>query len=246
MKTIDKIPLSEQLHTGGSSAFMRYAGKAVGSTSLIKIFCYEFSTIFLANIGGSIGYILRKIFTAPLFNTVGAGFILGRGVTLRHPGNINVGHNVAIDDYVLLDASGAGEDKIVISDNVIISRNCVIQGKQGPVYLGKKVDIGVNVVLSSVNAITIEDSVLIAGNCYIGGARYNHSDIEKSMMDQGAYSRGPVRIGEGSWIGAGAVILDGVQLGKRCIVGAGAVVTGDLPDNAVAVGVPAKIMKMCS
>lgn len=49
----------------------------------------------------------------------------------------------------------------------------------------------------------------------------------------------PVFIGDGTWIGAGAVILPGVSIGPGCIVAAGAVVTGDLAPNGLYAGVPA-------
>ena len=64
------------------------------------------------------------------------------------------------------------------------------------------------------------------------------------MMEQGVYSQGSIVIGDDVWLGAGAVVLDGVRIGKGCIVGAGAVVTKNLPDYAIAVGVPAKVTKM--
>ena len=51
-------------------------------------------------------------------------------------------------------------------------------------------------------------------------------------------------IRQGAWIGAGATILPGVCVGKYAIVGAGSVVTKDVPDYAVVVGNPAKIVKM--
>lgn len=54
----------------------------------------------------------------------------------------------------------------------------------------------------------------------------------------------PIRIQKGAWIGANAVILAGVSIGKHAIVGAGAVVTKDVPDYAVVVGNPAKVIKM--
>ncbi|MFY8109534.1 MAG: acetyltransferase [Bacteroidia bacterium] len=50
---------------------------------------------------------------------------------------------------------------------------------------------------------------------------------------------GNVKIGEGTLIGSGAVILPGIQIGKNCKIGAGAVVTKNIPDNSIAVGVPA-------
>jgi acetyltransferase-like isoleucine patch superfamily enzyme len=53
-----------------------------------------------------------------------------------------------------------------------------------------------------------------------------------------------VRVGSGSWIGSGAVIL--ADVGRNCVVGAGAVVTKALPDDVVAVGVPARVIRVRS
>jgi maltose O-acetyltransferase len=50
----------------------------------------------------------------------------------------------------------------------------------------------------------------------------------------------PIIVGEGSWIGAGAIILGGVTIGRGCVIGAGAVVSGDCQPNGLYVGVPAK------
>ncbi len=53
----------------------------------------------------------------------------------------------------------------------------------------------------------------------------------------------PPEIGDGSWIGARVTLMPGVRIGRQCIVGAGAVVTKDIPDYAVAVGVPARVIR---
>lgn len=53
----------------------------------------------------------------------------------------------------------------------------------------------------------------------------------------------PISIGNDVYIGVNAVILAGVAIGNRCIIGAGAVVTKSIPDNSVAVGVPARVVK---
>ena len=55
---------------------------------------------------------------------------------------------------------------------------------------------------------------------------------------------GGVQVGEGAHVGIGAVVLQGVSIGKWVIVGAGAVVLKDIPNHAVAVGNPAKIIKI--
>ncbi len=53
---------------------------------------------------------------------------------------------------------------------------------------------------------------------------------------------GNVHVGEGSWIGAGAIVIPGIKIGKWCTIGAGAVVIKDIPDGATAVGNPARII----
>ena len=52
-----------------------------------------------------------------------------------------------------------------------------------------------------------------------------------------------IRIGNDVWLGANVTILPGVSIGDNVVVGAGAVVTKDIPDNSLAVGVPARVMK---
>lgn len=59
----------------------------------------------------------------------------------------------------------------------------------------------------------------------------------------GATVCGEVEIGECSWIGAGAVVKQCIHIGKNCMIGAGAVIIRDIPDNAVVVGNPARIIR---
>jgi acetyltransferase-like isoleucine patch superfamily enzyme len=53
----------------------------------------------------------------------------------------------------------------------------------------------------------------------------------------------PISVGDDVYIGVNAIIMPGVSIGNKCIIGAGAVVTGDVPENSVAVGVPARVIK---
>ena len=82
---------------------------------------------------------------------------------------------------------------------------------------------------------------MIAAQCYI--IDMDHG-IEKSMLiSKQPNAVSPVRIGEDVWIAAGAKILKGSCLGDGCIIGAQSVVKGCIAPNAIAVGMPARILK---
>ncbi|PID75468.1 MAG: acetyltransferase [Deltaproteobacteria bacterium] len=238
---VEKQNLAEQLHSEDSS-LSRYRNKVLGKkASLVQLLGFELGQIICSNLGGGLGYLLRKLSFSPFFRSCGTGLILGRGITLRTPGNIDLGENVAIDDQTLLDGGTGPECTMSIGDRSLISKGCVIQAKTGFLVIGKECDIGAHVILTSTGGLTLEDNVLIAGNCYIGGARYNLDELEQPIMHQGIYSRGAITIGKNSWLGASVTILDGVKIGRGCVIGAGSVVTKDIPDYAIAVGSPARV-----
>jgi acetyltransferase-like isoleucine patch superfamily enzyme len=77
---------------------------------------------------------------------------------------------------------------------------------------------------------------------YISDANHGYVDRDEPVGRQFAAPR-PVRVGSGSWLGHGALVLGGATIGDHVVVGAGAVVTGDLPDYSVAVGNPARVIR---
>lgn len=235
--------LRKQLHDESQSILFRYMDKTLGRHSIYALLKYEIFNLLAGNLSGGAGFLLRKWFFPKFLGESGKNPIIGKHVTFRHPKKIRLGDCISIDEGSLLDASGTSKEGIVIGNDVIVSRNCVIQGKTGSVKIDDRADIGCNVVISSVSGIHIGKSTLIAANCCIGGARYYSKVKDKPMMDQGVYSKGPIVIGDDVWIGAGAIILDGVKLGHGCIVGAGSVVTKEVPEYAIVTGVPAKILK---
>lgn len=239
---IEKEVLSKQLHQGGNP-LSRYREKVLGrGSSFLQLIQFETAQTLVANLGGGLGYLLRRISLSSLFKECGKGLILGKAIILRTPRQIALGDNVAIDDHTLLDGGTGPDCVITIGNGSLISKGSVIQAKNGALRIGNDCDIGAHVIITSISTITLENNVLIAGNCYIGGARYNLDDLDAPIMYQGIYSRGPITIGANTWIGASVTILDGVTIGKGCVIGAGAIVTKDVPDYAIAVGNPAKVI----
>jgi len=135
--------------------------------------------------------------------------IIGRNVVIRHPKSIVLGDNVTIDDLCLVDGRGAGSDGVVIEDEVIVNRNCMIQAKTGSIRLGTRTTIGSNSVIVSKAGVEFGEAVLVAGNCYFSAGACRVDDISSAVMDQGAYSKGPIIIGDNSLVGTGAIILEG-------------------------------------
>jgi acetyltransferase-like isoleucine patch superfamily enzyme len=198
--------------------------------------------MLLSGFGGGLGFLLRRKLYRSLFGGTGAGLIIGQNVTLRHPHRMRLGDGVTIDDLCVLDARG-GDDGLVLEDNVIINRNCMVLAKAGSLKLGRNTSIGSNCVLVSMSGLEMGSSVLVAGGCYFSAGAYHTGDAGDAFMNQGAYSTGPIIIEDNAWIGTGAIILDNVRIGRNAIVGAGAVVTNDVPARTVVAGVPARVVK---
>lgn len=129
--------------------------------------------------------------------------------------------------------------KEIFQDN--IGKNSIILGPLygavfNNIFIGDNVFINSNLLAMARGKIIIEDNVQIAANVQL--LSNNHDEYDRQIL-----ICKPVVIKKGAWIGAGASILPGVTVGKHAIVGAGSVVTKDVPDYAVVVGNPAKIIK---
>lgn len=110
--------------------------------------------------------------------------------------------------------------RLKVGDNSGIGINSEIYG---PVEIGENVLMGPEVVI------------------YTNGHQFK--DVNKTIMSQGFTEDEPVIIGNDCWIGRRVMVMPGVTIGNGSVIGAGAVVTRDIPPFSVAVGVPAKVIK---
>src|SRR5207249_3403259 len=102
-------------------------------------------------------------------------------------------------------------------------------------------NIGFNCEVFSASRVTIGRDTLLAAYCYVIGGDHDFGDPSAPVLEQRRTSAG-ITIGAGAWLGASAKILDGVTVGDRAIVGAGAVVREPVPEGAIAVGIPARVV----
>ncbi len=109
------------------------------------------------------------------------------------------------------------------------------------IHIGANTYINRRTFLDAILSLTIGKNCGIGPNCYITDHDHGH-DPTLAPLEQPMIAKS-TQIGDCVWLGANVIILKGVTIGDRTIVGAGSVVTHDLPPNAIAVGVPAKVIK---
>jgi|SaaInlStandDraft_7_1057024.scaffolds.fasta_scaffold73442_2 maltose O-acetyltransferase len=129
-----------------------------------------------------------------------------------------------------------------MGEEVKIKEDVQIDAPQN-IEVGNRVGISQGCFLSAGCGIRIGDDVMIGHQVSVLSEGHASARLDVPMREQGLVG-GPIVIGNDVWIGAGARILPGVSIGSGCIVGANAVVTGDLPERAVAIGVPARVLRL--
>jgi len=117
-----------------------------------------------------------------------------------------------------------------IEDGKLTKYNWVVQNIED-FDLGFETDIGAFSYINAKKGVTIEDDVQIGSHCSI----YSVSTIDNSS--------GKVVLKNNCRIGSHSTILPGVSIGKNSIIGAHSLVNKDIPDNVVAFGVPAKVVR---
>jgi UDP-2-acetamido-3-amino-2,3-dideoxy-glucuronate N-acetyltransferase len=150
---------------------------------------------------------------------VSSNVVLGESVTIFHPELVNlygctIGNNTRIGAFV------------EIQKNASVGANCKVSSHT-----------------FICEGVTIEDDVFVGHGVVFINDRYPRATSDGRPQTEADWEMIPTLIKRGASIGSGAVILCGVTIGERALIGAGAVVTHDVPDHAVVVGVPARLVR---
>jgi acetyltransferase-like isoleucine patch superfamily enzyme len=237
-----QIGIQDAMGAPGRSALRKYQDLVVGSRSLARLFLYELVMLASSWVPGALGLLLRKIMYPRLLGSVGRNVVFGQGVVLRHPGKIRIGNDVTVDDLVLLDAKGTSNRGIEIGNGVFLGRGTILSCKDGDIVLGDHANLGFHCEVFSGSTVTVGRHGLFAAYVYLVGGGHEFERGDLAVIDQRRASTG-ITLGENVWLGTGAKVLDGVTLGSHVVVGANGVVTSDLPDGAIAAGVPARVLR---
>ncbi|WP_281350458.1 acyltransferase [Roseovarius bejariae] len=134
-----------------------------------------------------------------------------------------------------------GDLRIELGEQVAIRDGCQFGGN-GTLRVGDRTAINAECILTALDSIEIGSDVMLAPRVYILDVDHRFTDRSIPISKQG-YDVAPVTIGDGAWIGTGAVITKGVTIGEGAIVGANSVVTRDIPPFTIAAGLPARPIK---
>jgi acetyltransferase-like isoleucine patch superfamily enzyme len=164
------------------------------------------------------------------FKYLGNGFRIGDNYSILNQQYIEIGNNFLALERFRMEAwdnySGENFDPVIkIGDNVIFNND---------IHIG------------CINKIIIGNNCLFASRIFI--TDHEHGNTTKEMLsippsERKLISKGPVIIGDNVWVGEGVAILPNVTIGRNCIIGTNSVVTKSIPENSVAAGIPAKVIK---
>lgn len=146
------------------------------------------------------------------------------------------------NDFTLYGDVNLLNTDVKIGHNVQIYPNVTFWGN-GHIEIGDNCSIGMGTVIfaSDSGGVIIGNHTHIAGQCYI--IDMDHGIKADSLIEEQDNSVEKITIEDDVWISAGAKILKGSVLRNHSVIGANAVVKGEIPENGVAVGMPAKVIK---
>ena len=128
---------------------------------------------------------------------------------------------------------------VTLSAGMVPGQRCV---SDPVVSIGDRCLIGAGSGIVGHLSIEIDDDVWTGHHVYVTDQNHGYEDLDRPISVQ-HQPEAPVRIGAGSWIGHGSVVLPGAMIGRHVVIGANSVVKGEIPDDCIAAGSPARVVR---
>jgi acetyltransferase-like isoleucine patch superfamily enzyme len=124
-----------------------------------------------------------------------------------------------------------------------IGHGTKIRCHEGEVHIGAKTVMGQECTISAFQHVSIGRECILADRVMLIDFDHGVVEVDRPVREQGIYKR-DVRVGHNVWIGYGVAILRGVTVGDNSVLGTSTIVSKDVPANAVAAGVPVRVIRM--
>lgn len=152
--------------------------------------------------------------------------------------SINCSHK----SFVLVDKVHLINKNVKLGKNVTLYPDVCFYG-DGLIEIGDNVEMGNGTVVysSKDGGIKIGSNIMIAAQCYITDT--DHGIASGELMKNQKNNVAPTEICDGAWLASGVKVLRGSKIKDGAVIGAQSLVKGEIPENAIAVGIPAKVLK---
>lgn len=189
----------------------------------------------------------RGLAVVPFLKRSSGPLLLGRGARIQNPGYVSHEGRLVLEPFA--EVQGLSREGINFGSDVSIGRGTLIRpssyygGEIGEgLWIGDRSSIGCDGFIGCSGRISIGSDVMMGPGVRIFSENHVFADPTVPIKAQGV-SRSFVEIGDDCWIGSGVTITAGVRVGSGVVIAAGSVVTRDIPDNSVAGGTPARVLR---
>ncbi len=203
----------------------------------------EYHKSVFMNMDGKFAAAARAEYYKGVLKHMGENVQIGCGVRIVSPQNVSLGDNVEIHDNCLLIANSPGG--ITLDDGARLKYGVFLDtedAQKGYIKIGKRVYVGTGCCLHGHRGLEIGDDSLLAQNVTITPASHTFEDPHKTIYSQPCNSR-KVILGRDCYLGMNVAVVYSADVGEGAVVGAGSVVVHSIPPFAIAVGVPAKVLR---
>ena len=182
----------------------------------------EWFTHLIRWIPGKCGFVVRYYFYKHYLASCGHHVNISVGCQMRDRKNITIGNKTSLGIFTQLYASGNGNERIFIGNNVTLNYNVMVNADNGgSIRIGNNCIVGPNVVFRTSNHV--------------------YSSRLIPMREQG-HRPGTIVLKDDVWIGSNVTVIGNVVIGQGAIVGAGSMVNKDVCDFSIVAGVPARMI----